>query len=496
MNKKTILVVMPVYNSEKTVRAAIESVLKQTHKNLLLTIVDDCSTDGSLDVIKKFESDPRVSIHRLSKNMGAYHARNAGLFLSKDLKWDYFTTHDADDVSLKHRYAQVLSILNKSKVVAVQDTFERMSLYTKESLGQSLSMAHATFKRIVFDRVGYFDSSTRFGADWEHWQRVKLFASKNGYTTAGVKEKVGISYVHENNLTVQTPINSKPRLDYVDSATKKIKQMSSTGDFLNSYKMNKDSYVTIKQASAPLASIKNNIKLAVVLLTWQRLNSLPQTLSQLADQTEKDFDVYLSNGNLKKSRKVDIVCANFYSRLSLKVSHDGNEMYSFRRLMIAERLYREGYEAVVFLDDDVIIEKFFIEQCLSHFEPKTYQSWYAWKFGGSEDYYDRQRVSDINDKVDYGGAGVSMLDLSIFKSSKMLDAPVHAHKIEDLWMSYVVDTSKDWSIRYLPLKGVSLGGADSVALHKSVQGSDFTKTDFLKYLMSMGWKISKKQIKA
>ena len=480
---------MPLYNSEKTVKAAIESILNQTHKNLLLTIVDDCSTDNSLEIAKKFESDPRVSIYKLSKNMGAYHARNAGLFFNKDVHWDYFTTHDADDVSLKHRYASVLSLFNKTKVVAVQDTFERVSLDTKQSLGQSLSMAHATFKRIVFERVGYFDSSTRFGADWEHWQRVKLFASRNGYTTAGVTDKIGISYVHDNNLTVRVPINSKPRLDYVDSATQKIKEMSETGNVFNSYKLNKNDYAIIKKISSDAAKNRYGLKLAVVVLTWQRIGNLPQTLSQLANQSHRDFDLYISNANLKRENKVDLICASFSAKMPIKVSHDGNDRYSFRRLLIADKLYKNGYEAVIFLDDDVSIGKFFIEDCLNYFEPKTYQSWYAWKFGKSGEYYDRQRVSDINDKVDYGGAGVSMLDLSIFKSSKMLNAPEYAYKIEDLWMSYVVGTSKGWSVKYLPVSEVSLGGADSVALHKVVQGSEFTKTDFLKYLISKGWNI-------
>jgi glycosyltransferase involved in cell wall biosynthesis len=488
MSKK-ILVVMPLYNSEKTVGAAIESVLSQTHKNLMLTIVDDCSTDNSLEIAKKFESDPRVSIYKLSKNMGAYHARNAGLFFNKDAHWDYFTTHDADDVSLKHRYASVMSLFNKTKVVAVQDTFERVSLFTKESLGQSLSMAHATFRRVAFEKVGYFDSSTRFGADWEHWQRVKLFASNNGYTTAGVAEKVGISYVHENNLTVRIPINSEPRLKYVEAATKNLKEISSSGNIFNNYKINKGSYRIVKKSPSSAARNRYGLKLAVVVLTWQRIGNLQATLTQLANQTHKDFDTYVSNANINKQGKVDLICSGFSARMSVKVSHDGNSLYSFRRLVIADRLYREGYEAVIFLDDDVSVGKFFIEDCINYFEPKTYQSWYAWKFGVSGEYYDRERVTDINEKVDYGGAGVSMLDLQIFKSKRILNAPKHAHKIEDLWMSYVVDTSRGWSVKYLPVKDVSLAGADSVALHKVVQGSDFTKTDFLKYLISSGWKI-------
>jgi GT2 family glycosyltransferase len=482
-----ILVVMPVYNAENTIRKAIESILNQSHKDLVLTIVDDNSTDNSLKIAQEFLSDSRVSIYKFNKNMGAYHARNLGLYVNKDFEWDYFTTHDSDDVSMKHRYAKLIEIFSKEKVVAVQDIFERQNLFTNKSLGQSVTMAHAIFKRSVFNKVGYFDSSTRFAGDWEHWQRVKIFAGSQGLTTAICQQKLGISYVHNANLTVIVPIDSEPRKKYVDSANKKIESILKNNKFYYSYKVSSKQYEKIKRAS--VLNNATNVKLAVVLLTWQRLSRLPETLKQLSNQKNQNFDLYISNGNLSKANKIDSIVSQFSGNMQISVRHDGNDFYSFRRLLVAKDLYKAGYNAVIFIDDDVSFPPTFISECLVHYRPQTYQSWYAWKFDGSGEYYGRKRVTDVASLVDYGGAGVSMLDLSLFKLKVILDAPKEAYKIEDLWMSYVVSNTKNWSLRYLPLSNIVLAGADKVALHKEVQSSEFTKTDFLQYLIKRGWKI-------
>tara|TARA_B100000035_G_C20855199_1_gene489280 strand:+ start:287 stop:484 length:198 start_codon:yes stop_codon:yes gene_type:complete len=62
MNKK-ISVLMSVYNSEETIEESINSVLNQTFSDLEFLINDDCSTDSSLEIIKRFEkTDPRITV--------------------------------------------------------------------------------------------------------------------------------------------------------------------------------------------------------------------------------------------------------------------------------------------------------------------------------------------------------------------------------------------------------------------------------------------------
>ncbi len=90
-----ISVIMPVYNSEKTVGRAIESVLVQTYKSLELIVIDDCSTDRSRDIIGQYaEKDPRVHILYNEKNEGVSAARNHGIHKAR---YDWIAFLDSDD---------------------------------------------------------------------------------------------------------------------------------------------------------------------------------------------------------------------------------------------------------------------------------------------------------------------------------------------------------------------------------------------------------------
>lgn len=88
-----VSVIIPVYNREETIGRAINSVLNQSYINFELIIVDDCSTDNSLKVIKKYE-DRRIKVLTLQQNSGANMARNVGIASSKG---HYIAFQDSDD---------------------------------------------------------------------------------------------------------------------------------------------------------------------------------------------------------------------------------------------------------------------------------------------------------------------------------------------------------------------------------------------------------------
>ena len=72
-----ISIIMPVYNKEKYIKKAIESILNQTFKDWEMLIIDDGSTDDSLAVCRIFE-DPRIHVIS-TENGGVSHARNIGV---------------------------------------------------------------------------------------------------------------------------------------------------------------------------------------------------------------------------------------------------------------------------------------------------------------------------------------------------------------------------------------------------------------------------------
>ncbi len=105
-----VSVIMPVYNGEKYLAEAIDSILAQTFTDFELLIVDDGSTDSSAEIIRAYAAqDSRIRSFRLAENSGSSTARNRGLSAAKG---DYVTLMDCDDISVETRLQQQVSFLN------------------------------------------------------------------------------------------------------------------------------------------------------------------------------------------------------------------------------------------------------------------------------------------------------------------------------------------------------------------------------------------------
>lgn len=92
-----ISVVIPVYNGEKTVGRAVESALLQEVEKEIL-VIDDCSTDGTENVLKSFAENPQVHYVKNERNLGVAKTRNRGVELAKG---EYVAFLDADDCWLE-----------------------------------------------------------------------------------------------------------------------------------------------------------------------------------------------------------------------------------------------------------------------------------------------------------------------------------------------------------------------------------------------------------
>ena len=501
MDKNTVLVVMPIYNAEGTLALAIESILNQTYKNFQLILVDDCSTDRSLEIAKAYTYDNRVVVYSNSQNKGAYYSRNVGLYVSQRKHWGYFTTHDADDISYKDRFKSMVDMLQTAKVNAVQDTFERKDYKTQRSLSKSLTIAHAMFKRSAFDSIGYFEE-VRFGADWEHWARLSLHNKQTGLSTRAIGNLMGESFVHKNNLTVQIPLGSNKRKQYIIDSRAKHSKMLNDGGLRIDFKM--DDSLTKKilhrSSSAPAPanlSSKEGLSVCVVLLTWRRIPFLKKTLTMLSNQNYKNFTVRITNANLDQSVSVDRIAQQFRNKLRISVSHDGNDIKAFRRFTVGNELAKNGVDVVMFIDDDITFGSDYVQRLISNYEPKTYKSGFAWNFQrGGENYYKyRTRRWDNEEKLHYCGTGISMIDASIFLDKRLFSAPPEAYYIEDLWLSYFAQSVLKWDLKYVNVGNVQIGGSDQHALYKSILNDKKSsnvadKADFLiKLIKKYKWKL-------
>lgn len=105
-----VSIVMPSYNTGKYIADSIKSIQNQTYKNWELIIVDDCSTDNSLEVIRSF-SEPRIRLLQNKKNSGAAISRNYALREAKG-KWIAFL--DSDDTWAPEKLEKQIQFMEKN----------------------------------------------------------------------------------------------------------------------------------------------------------------------------------------------------------------------------------------------------------------------------------------------------------------------------------------------------------------------------------------------
>jgi len=106
---------MPVYNCEKYVAKAIDSILNQTYSNFELIVIDDCSTDGTKHILKSY-SDSRIKIIEKPINTGYVESLNLAIGVAKG---SYIARMDADDISVPHRFEKQISYLEMNPEVSV-----------------------------------------------------------------------------------------------------------------------------------------------------------------------------------------------------------------------------------------------------------------------------------------------------------------------------------------------------------------------------------------
>jgi len=114
-NMSLVSIIMPNYNGQDYIADTIESIINQTYRNFELIIIDDCSTDDSINIIKRFQKkDSRIKLFQLNQNSGRPAIpRNYGI---KYANGDYIAFIDSDDIWHKQKLEIQLSIMKKNGV--------------------------------------------------------------------------------------------------------------------------------------------------------------------------------------------------------------------------------------------------------------------------------------------------------------------------------------------------------------------------------------------
>lgn len=186
MQKETITVLMTVYNGCRTIRRAIESILAQTYSDFVFLIVDDCSTDNTIQIIRSYP-DSRITLHQNSKNIGQTKSLNVGINL---ISAPYIARMDVDDFSFPARLEkQYEYILRHPEYVVVgtdccvideHSQKKRISngcIKEGEILltmlhGSPINHASVLMKTDAIKNIGGYRSEYLIAADFDLWSRL------------------------------------------------------------------------------------------------------------------------------------------------------------------------------------------------------------------------------------------------------------------------------------------------------------------------------------
>lgn len=209
-----ISVIMPTYNRAYVLNNAIDSVLGQTYDDWELIVVDDCSSDDTGNVVRKYmQRDSRIKYIRQEKNKGANACRNFGI---KSAKGEYIALLDSDNVWYAHKLEKQIELLrNADDDIAVVycrekkvdgenesnfpiDNFEAEDI--KEILCQRnvIDSSTALIKKECFYKIGFFDETLPRLQEWEFFIRLLVV---HNYKALFINEILNVSYIQNDSIS-------------------------------------------------------------------------------------------------------------------------------------------------------------------------------------------------------------------------------------------------------------------------------------------------------
>ena len=166
-----VSVVIPVFNGERFLCEAVQSVLDQKYAPLEIIVVDDGSTDSTETVAKSLPETVRY-LHQT--NQGPAAARNRGI---EHAQGDLIAFADADDLWPAAKLElQLPYLIKNSSVEIVMGRIQQVLSTQAEEFGEpafSVNLGSAVIRKSVFDRVGLFDETMRYSEDVDWFMRAR-----------------------------------------------------------------------------------------------------------------------------------------------------------------------------------------------------------------------------------------------------------------------------------------------------------------------------------
>jgi len=208
MNENKVSIITPLYNSEDFISQTIESVLAQTYKNWEMIIIDDCSTDNSVKIVKEFQKkEDRIKLIKLKKNLGVAKARNKGIQIATG---KYIAFIDSDDCWNKLKLEKQIKFMKNNNYYFSYTSYEIID-HKGNKLGRKVEVpSKMDYKTLLKgNNIGCFTvvidqdeiSSIKMPQikheDFATWLNIL----KMGYQAYGLKENLGYYRKTDNGLT-------------------------------------------------------------------------------------------------------------------------------------------------------------------------------------------------------------------------------------------------------------------------------------------------------
>ncbi|MBR5904527.1 MAG: glycosyltransferase [Alphaproteobacteria bacterium] len=234
-----ISVLMPAYNSEKTVAESIESILNQTFKDFEFIIINDGSTDNTAKIVKEYaKKDKRIKFIDNKKNQGLVPVLNQGLDLCS---CEYIARMDSDDISLPKRFEKQIKYMDAHPECGVLGTWFQFFGNSKSIIqhpkfikilnvldGQFVGHPTVMMRKSVMDKYGfYYDANYKHAEDFELWSRMVFVTEIHNLQEILLKYRWADSNISVIHATEQIEVSDRIKQNILNKLTDDpVKQQS------------------------------------------------------------------------------------------------------------------------------------------------------------------------------------------------------------------------------------------------------------------------------
>lgn len=310
-NNPLVSVIVPVYNVEQYLDECLNSIRQQTYRNLEIIVVEDCSTDNSLNTFIKHSEDPRVKLIQHEKNSGLSAARNTGIDAAKG---DYIMFVDSDDLV----HLSLIELCVKYAIVNDADliTYNFKAFEDGIKLSPQLDLPDVDNLKVLEQGENYFNQQ-HFA--WLKFIRTDLLKSRNLYFPVGLYYEdwpfhweLGLIANKKIHIPAELLLYRQRKTSITGSSGKKL---------LDLFKVHSLVLNLLEQYKA--VSLKEKFANKVKMSQWSILTRIDKNLLVQALSDAKKIDKILKNKNYKYDLNIRILMINFIvslpSKLSLKL---------------------------------------------------------------------------------------------------------------------------------------------------------------------------------